>query len=234
MAGRRRVQGNRKKAVAYVRVSTDRQKLSPEAQRAAIGKWAKRSGVAVVAWCEDIGVSGARDPFKRHGMAEAFKALREHRAGHLVVAVRDRLARDVYGAAAINYAVRDAGAEVTAVDGHNGNTSQDLLIQFMSDWVAQLEREKISQRRKAARMVSRKQGKYDGGDLAYGDAVSRDGKRIIKDRKETAVIRRVVALRRDGLTFRAIADELQAQGLRPRNGKRWQPMTVKRICDRAS
>ena len=38
------------KAVAYVRMSTDRQDLSPDAQRAAIERWAKGAGVKVVAW----------------------------------------------------------------------------------------------------------------------------------------------------------------------------------------
>ena len=44
--------------VAYVRVSTDEQKIGPEAQRAAIEAWARAAGVQVVAWHEDLGVSG--------------------------------------------------------------------------------------------------------------------------------------------------------------------------------
>ena len=50
--------GNPLSAVAYLRVSTDEQKLGPEAQRAAIQSWANREGVSVVAWHTDAGVSG--------------------------------------------------------------------------------------------------------------------------------------------------------------------------------
>jgi len=46
-------------AVAYLRVSTDRQELGPEAQRAAIEAWATREGVTVAAWHVEAGVSGA-------------------------------------------------------------------------------------------------------------------------------------------------------------------------------
>ena len=41
--------GNPKRAVAYLRVSTDEQRLGPEAQRAAIAAWAVREGITVVA-----------------------------------------------------------------------------------------------------------------------------------------------------------------------------------------
>ncbi len=47
--------GNPLIAVAYLRVSTDEQRLGPEAQRASIEAWAKREGVAVVAWHADAG-----------------------------------------------------------------------------------------------------------------------------------------------------------------------------------
>lgn len=37
--------GDPKRAVAYLRVSTDEQRLGPEAQRAAIAAWGAREGV---------------------------------------------------------------------------------------------------------------------------------------------------------------------------------------------
>ena len=45
-------------AVAYLRVSTDEQRLGPDAQRAAIEVWAARAGVRVASWHCDQGVSG--------------------------------------------------------------------------------------------------------------------------------------------------------------------------------
>jgi DNA invertase Pin-like site-specific DNA recombinase len=54
-----------------LRASTDRQDLSPGAQRAAIERWAAGAGVAVVAWHEDLGVSGGTALEDRPGLLAA-------------------------------------------------------------------------------------------------------------------------------------------------------------------
>src|SRR5688572_7271072 len=93
MARRRVKRADSNVAVAYLRASTREQKLSPEAQRASIEAWAAREGVSIVAWFADS-VSGATDPEKRPGLMGALAAVRENNVGLLVVAKRDRLARD--------------------------------------------------------------------------------------------------------------------------------------------
>jgi DNA invertase Pin-like site-specific DNA recombinase len=98
---RKPVRGDPKIAVAYLRVSTEDQSLGPEAQSAAIVTWAQREGIRIARWCSDQGVSGAMEPEQRPAFMEAMGALREHNAGVLVVAKRDRLARDVMAARTI-------------------------------------------------------------------------------------------------------------------------------------
>ena len=102
------------KAVAYLRCSTDRQDLSPDAQRAAITTWAVREGVEVVAWHEDRGVSGGAELELRPGLTAAVADLAPKRAGLLVVAKRDRLARDVLTAALVERLCERAGARVVS------------------------------------------------------------------------------------------------------------------------
>jgi DNA invertase Pin-like site-specific DNA recombinase len=72
---RRAKPADAKKAVAYVRMSTDRQDLSPDAQRAAISRWASAQGVAVVAWHDDLGVSGGTPLEERPGLLAAIEAI---------------------------------------------------------------------------------------------------------------------------------------------------------------
>ena len=60
-----------RRAVAYLRVSTDEQHLGPEAQRAAVEAWAARAGVVVVAWHIDAGVSGAAPVDRRPALLGA-------------------------------------------------------------------------------------------------------------------------------------------------------------------
>src|SRR5687767_12532202 len=93
--------GDSKRAVAYLRVSTAEQELGPQAQRANIERWATTHGVTIVAWRTDQGVSGGAELDKRPALQAALDDLRLYDAGVLVVAKRDRLARDVVKAALI-------------------------------------------------------------------------------------------------------------------------------------
>jgi hypothetical protein len=68
--------GNPKIAIASIRVSTEDQRLGPEARRAAIEAWAAREGVHVAAWHVDQGVSGAAPIEERPGLLGAISALR--------------------------------------------------------------------------------------------------------------------------------------------------------------
>src|SRR5579864_6724647 len=114
---RRHPPGDPSLAVAYVRVSTEEQRLGPEAQRAQIEVWAARAGVRVVAWCLDQGVSGAAPLETRPALVTALAELRAQKAGVLVVAKRDRLARSVEVALALERALQGVGARVVSADG---------------------------------------------------------------------------------------------------------------------
>ncbi len=83
---RARSMGDETKGVGYIRVSTEDQHLGPEAQRGAIERWVAVTGVEVVEWHTDHGVSGAAPLEKRSGLLAALNAIRLHRAGRLVVA----------------------------------------------------------------------------------------------------------------------------------------------------
>src|ERR1700678_4160173 len=104
-------------AIAYLRVSTEEQRLGPEAQRASIEAWAAREGVQVVAWHVDQGVCSVTPIEGRPALLEAIAALRTHGAGVLVVAKRDRIARDVVIGATVGRAVQAAGAALVSAMG---------------------------------------------------------------------------------------------------------------------
>jgi Resolvase, N terminal domain len=82
-------------AVAYRRASKNEQRR--EAQLNAIEAWAKSEGMRVAAWFIDQGVRTISPIDERPALRSAFAGLREYEAGVLVVAKRDRIARDVMG-----------------------------------------------------------------------------------------------------------------------------------------
>ena len=109
--------------MAYVRVSKDEQRLGPDAQRTAIDGWAKRESISVSSWHVDHGVCSVTAIDERPGLVAALTAIRRDGAGLLVVAKRDRIARDIVLTAGIERAAAQCGAAVVSAAGEgNGDT----------------------------------------------------------------------------------------------------------------
>jgi DNA invertase Pin-like site-specific DNA recombinase len=217
--------GNPKLAVAYLRASTTDQKLSPEAQRAAIAAWAAQHGVAIVAEHADLGVSGSAPLEERPGLAAAVATLRTHRAGLLIVLRRDRLARDVAVAALVDRAVRGYGAEVVSADGAgNGDGPADAFMRTVLDGAAAYERAVLRQRTRAALQAKRARGERAGA-VPYGYTADAAG-RLHEHPGEQATIARARALRATGATVRAIVAALAAEGVVGRTG---QPLAIPQV-----
>ena len=231
---RRTRHGSPSLAVGYLRASTDDQALSPDAQRAAVTAWAERAGVTVVAWHTDAGVSGATALDARPALAAALVNLRALGAGVLAVARRDRLARDVGVAAAIDRAVSAAGAAVVSADGAgNGTSAADGFMRAVLDAAAEYERALIRSRTRAALAVKKARGEFCGGQAPYGYRLAPSGE-LVPDVAELAVIEQVRALRAAGLSLRGIVAELARVGIVSRTGRSLALPQVARIVRAAA
>lgn len=224
---RRRAPTDPTRAVAYLRASTDRQDISPDAQRAAIEAWAAGAKVTVVAWRSDLGVSGATPLEDRPGLLAALDALDVHTAGVLVIAKRDRLARDVLTAALVERLCERKGVRVRSADGvADGDGPEAALLRGICDLFAAHERLIIKARTKAALAVKKARGERTGG-VPIGSRIGDDG-RLAVDHVEAAAVARARELRREGKSLRKIAVALEAEGHRPRR-QRWHVQTLRRI-----
>lgn len=221
--------------MGYVRVSTDEQHLGPEAQRAALDRWAIREGAELVAVLVDVGVSGAAPLDKRPGLVAALDALEAHGAGVLLVAKRDRLARDVVAAAMVERLAERAGARVVSAagegtDGGDGDPAAKLM-RTMIDAFAEYERALIRARTRAALAVKRTRGEKTGGACPFGFRLAGDGRTLEADPEEARAVDRARALRAGGVAMRTIAERLNADGV-PCRGRRWHKTTVVRLLAR--
>lgn len=215
--------------VAYRRVSSVEQgkAFGPAAQDRAIKDFAKREGLEVVADVfEDR--SGTLPLDERPGLQDALAKVYEHGAGGLLVARRDRLARDEYAAhdAIRNFAA--AGARVLYADGSNGEGDGALLADSIMHAVAADDRRRIVARLKAGRDAKARahpESQPQGGKLPYGyRRVKGD---IEKDPDQAEDVRRIFDLIRGGKSIRATAEVLSAEGDRT-----WHPNAVARIVKR--
>jgi DNA invertase Pin-like site-specific DNA recombinase len=230
---RRARPGNPLVAVAYLRVSTEDQRLGPEAQRAAIEAWAMREGAVVVAWHVDSGVCGGSDLADRPGLLEALTNLKAARAGVLVVAKRDRLARDVMVSAMIERAVDAAGGVVRSAAGEgNGSTPADAFMRTVIDGAAAYERALIRARTKAALSAKRARGER-AGEVPYGYTADDVG-RLVPSPAEQKVLDAVRQLRAGGRSLRAIVRDLASRRLMSRAGSPFGLTQVARMARMAA
>jgi DNA invertase Pin-like site-specific DNA recombinase len=224
--------GNPRVAVAYLRASKNEQRLSRDAQRTTIEAWARREHIRVAVWCLDQGVRSVSPIPERPALRSAFLALREHEAGVLVVAKRDRIARDVVLAAGVERAATIAGARVVSASGEgNGDSPADAFIRTVIDGAAQYEHGLIRARTCAALAAKRAHGERVGS-VPFGFAVHADGVRLVVNEREQSTIVRARELRVCGLSLRAVGARLAAEGHVSRTGRQFLAEQLVRMLDR--
>lgn len=217
--------------IAYLRCSTEEQHLSPDVQRASIDAWCGRHGLTVAAAHVDLGVSGTLPPQRRPGLMAALSDLKVHKAKHLVIAKRDRLARDVGVAAVIENIVIKGGASIVSADGVGvGDDPAATLMAQIVDAVAQYEGAMIRGRIKSAMAEKRARRERTSLSAPYGYSLTEDGG-LVPDEGEQAALRTMLDLRKSGLGYRTIAAALHEAGHQPR-GSRWHPTSVARVLKR--
>jgi DNA invertase Pin-like site-specific DNA recombinase len=228
MARRTRT-GNALVAVAYLRVSKDEQRLGPEAQRAAVEAWAAREGVRVASWHVDQGVCSVTPIDGRPALCGALAALREHGAGVLVVAKRDRIARDVVLTAGVERAAASAGARLVSAAGEgNGDTPADGFMRTVIDGAAAYERALIRARTTAALAAKARKGERVSGGIPYGYALAADGVHLVAVEAEQETIARACQLV-SGRSLRAVAGALAAEGRVSRTGRPFAASQIARM-----
>jgi site-specific DNA recombinase len=216
------------KIVAYVRVSTDEQELGVEAQVRAVEAWRQQHGYEDIRYYRDIGISGATPADERPGFLAALSVLED--GDILVVAKRDRLARDVVVTTVMERLVTSKGGTTESVDGcGNGNGPEAELMRTIVSAFAQYERALIRTRVKAALAVKKANGEVVGA-VPYGYTVDRTGKL-----HEHPAEQRTICWARDlharGQSLRAITRILANEGMVSRNGRPFHPQQIKAMLE---
>ena len=200
--------------VGYVRVSTDEQAqsgLGLEAQRAAIRAEVERRGWELADIFEDAASGRSMD--NRPGLASALGDVESGRAGRLIVAKLDRLSRSLLDFASLMERSHRQGWALVALDlGVDTSTPQGELMASVLATFAQFERRLIGQRTKDALAELRSQGVKLGRPRTIADNA----------------LARARRLQADGLTYRQIADRLNADGVPTGQGGAWHGATIYR------
>ncbi len=223
--------------VGYCRVSTAKQVkggMSMEQQLETIPTYCQQHGLRLLEVHQDAGVSGRTA--NRPGLQAALTQVQEVK-GVLVVPSVSRFGRSVRDVAELTQRLNDAGVRVVFVkEGIDTTTAHGRFMLHMLGALAELEVEQLRERVQGAIDHARAKGLKLGGQAPYGFTVlkvgtKKNGRPIQKLKrcpKEQAVIRRMVALRDEGLGYHVIAAALAAEGVRSRSGK---PLNVKVVYE---
>lgn len=230
----------RTKAIAYLRVSTETQAeegVSLAAQEQRVLAYGHAFDIEIVAVVRDAGAS-AKD-LGRPGLERAFALLDDGTANAIIVAKLDRLTRSVKDLSMLleRYFTAGGAALISVSENIDTSSAAGRLVLNVLVSVGQWEREAIAERtREALRHLKHRGVRMGAPGLGwrYSDAVDEDGRHVVELVDEEAqAVNRICALRRDGMSMRAIAATLAAEGWRTKHGGRWHPATVQRVLRRA-
>jgi DNA invertase Pin-like site-specific DNA recombinase len=213
-------------ALGYARISLDERfntGAGMAAQRSTIVSECERRGWELVEIVEDLGFSG-RD-LNRPGMRDVIGRLDAGEADCLVVAKLDRLSRSLLDFATLSDHARRSKWGLIVLDlAVDTTTPAGEAMAHMLATFAQFERRMIGERIREARAQLRAQSRVYG-TTPFG--FRREGKLLIKDATEQAVVERARRLFARGVSYQRIAERLDADGLRGRLGGRWDGTTIK-------
>jgi DNA invertase Pin-like site-specific DNA recombinase len=216
------------RALGYIRVSTDQQResrLGLEAQMAALQATAARLGLVLAETFTDAGLSGSLGIEDRPALADALNALR--RGDVLIVAKRDRIARDAFLSVLIEREAAKKGARILSAAGE-GTESDDPAATFtrrILDAVSELERSLTAARTRAALRAKRARGERAGA-LPLGFTVNGNRTTLHEDPREQQILTTMQECRAAGFSLRETADELNRQGFTTRTGAAWRHQYV--------
>lgn len=213
------------KAIGYIRVSTVGQVqdgVSLELQRGKLAAWASLHDAELVAVFADEGLSGKSAD--RPGLVAAIAAAKRERAA-LVIYSLSRLSRSTLDTLRIAGDLERAGCDLVSLQEQLDTTTPAGRVIFrVLAAMAEFERDQLAERTRQAMQHMKAQGRVVG---AIPHGYQRDGERVVPQAQEQRILAMVRELRGQGLSLRAIGDELTARGAFNRAGRPYRAESVR-------
>ena len=234
---------NIKKAIGYVRVSTNKQDVSPDAQREKIKAYCMLHGLELISVDSyvdgipaDEGISGKKAS-NRPGLQKAMEIACNEKAVVVVYSL-SRFARSTKDAIELVARLEKCDADLASISEHIDTTSGmgRFVFRLMAS-LGELERDQISERTTVAmvhlKSVGRRTGKVPFGFDAIDSGQRRtDGsviETLVSNKAEQAVIERILTLRGSGESYHTIAATINLEGIKSKSNGIWHASTIREI-----
>jgi DNA invertase Pin-like site-specific DNA recombinase len=206
-------------AIAYLRVSTQRQQrsgLGIEAQRAAIARFAEAEGLRIIREFVEVETGKGADALDRRPQLAAALAAARNAKCSVVVSKLDRLSRDVAFVSGL------MAQRVPFIVAELGRDADPFMLHLYAA-LAEKERRLISERTKAALAAKRADGIKLGNprNAAQAAATGRECQSKAADDFAASLMPVIDAIRSTGaVTLEAITQALNQRGIRTARGAR--------------
>ena len=211
------------KAVAYVRVSTEKQAdfgVSLEAQSEKVRAMAVVQGAELAEVIIDAGESAKS--LNRPGMARLLSLVDAGAVDTVIIAKLDRLTRSVKDLAELLKRFTRRGVSLVSVaESLDTGTAGGRLVLNIMTAVSQWEREAIGERTRDAMHHKRANGERVG-TVPFGYRTAADGLHLEADPADQGILSRIRELKAAGCATRRIADLLNGEGYTTRRGTAWR------------
>ncbi len=172
---------------------------------------------------DDYGFSGGN--VNRPALKELLADCEAGRVDVVVIYKLDRLSRSICDFAELSKSFDKWGVTFVSVTQEiNTSTSSGRMMLNILMTFAQYEREVIAERIRDKKAATRRKGKWDGGVLPYGYALS--DHKLVERPDESGTARRIFARYLEIQSPKTIARELNAEGTLRRSGKPWTPRQI--------
>lgn len=222
----------KKRACVYVRVSTEAQEEAgyslDEQERLCRSAIESKEWEYVRTYC-DGGYSGKT--MERPALQEMFGDIKAGLVDAVLIYKLDRLSRSQKDTLTIieDYLLPNKVDIVSLKETLDTSTPWGRAMIGILASFNQLDRETIVMRTTMGRRAKAKAGGYTGGKTPYGYKAV-DGELVIEP-VEASMVREIFRLRSEGATLRGIADILESEGYKGREGRRVQFSTVANIVN---
>jgi DNA invertase Pin-like site-specific DNA recombinase len=220
------------RAIAYLRVSTQRQHrsgLGIEAQRSAIDRFAASESIKIAAEYVEAETGKGADALDRRPQLAAALAAAKAAKCSVVVAKLDRLSRDVAFVAGL------MAQRAPFIVAELGRDADPFMLHLYAA-LAEKERRLISERTKAALAAKKATGASLGNptNLALAGAHGRAVTAAAADQLAQSLVSILHSVRAEGaLTLRSMAASLNRRGIKSPCGGDWHPSSVANLLSRS-
>lgn len=225
-----KINNNMKKAIGYIRVSTEDQSNSMQAQRSLIESYALLNKYELIDVIIDEGVSGKIEFDDRIGGKKALDMLSSGKCVHIISTTLDRMFRNAADCILTTTSWDKHGIEFSFVNmgGQSLNSSTPMgkaMIAILGT-IAELERNMIAERVKTV-LNHKKNNLHVYSREVYGYK-NIDGV-MIPDQEEMKAVNIIKSLHSKGKSLRYIAEVLNNEGYPTKGGAPWIHTSVNGI-----